>query len=238
LAIWLAALPGIACLGVPITPSAAVASSTHSTYTGAVYLINAGGLSDTPPGPEIARLHSNNATESMWLSAQLVGDNTLTSQFVAFDLGAVYDLTGVYLWNYNQDDHGGTLDLSDRGVQQFSIQVSDDADLTSAIWTGLAGGPTCTAPRAPAAAFENNPPYYNEPAHLVSFAAEDVRLVRLNVLSNYGSLGWVGLSEVRFEGALVPEPAALLLAGVGLAAAMGMRLPRGRRWRVSPLVHL
>lgn len=114
-------------------------------------------------------------------------------------------------------------------MQSFRIQVSSDTDLASALWTDLGG--TFTAPRAPTEVLVNTPPSYNEPAHFIPFSitAEDVRLVRINVVSNYGSTGWVGLSEVRFDAVLVPEPEALLLAVAGLAGALGGRRGRGGR---------
>lgn len=139
-------------------------------------------------------LHGGNWSD-MWIKEGTYPVDT-TAQ-LTFDLGQTFNLGSALIWQYNSD-----IDYN-RGVKDFYIKVSNDGitfetvgDLrTLAVSTGG-----------------------DIPAQVVDFTAT-ARYVQFDILTNFDSQWpWVGLSEVKFVTAPVPEPStyAMLLAGVGL----------------------
>lgn len=155
----------------------AYVSSELATYDRyAVNTINNSGISVDP-----ATLKATHDTvrENMWLSASGVQHQ------IAFDLGAAYDLDALHIWNYNETDEGKT----DRGVRDVEVWVSEDADYASATFT-LAT--TISAEEG------------GTNAQSFPLDGHEIRLVKFNILTNYGGT-LCGLSEVRFSaGASVP----------------------------------
>lgn len=147
-------------------------------------------------------LHDGTYT-NMWMTDQAVQSATLL-----FDLGAGVELTGINIWNYNAD-FGQGYSLA-RSAKDFTVELSlDGVSFVEVLADTLDKGTGLALPAE-------------------SFAlAGEARYVRLNLLNNYGDQ-WtaVGLSEVNFTAADVPEPAslALLAGGLGLIAASRRRL--------------
>jgi hypothetical protein len=126
----------------------------------------------------------------MWLS------DTQPPGELVFDLGGIYKLNAVGLWNYNYSPR------LDRGVQQFSIDYSLDSltysnVVASSVLTQGTGSPLT--------------------ADIFNLGGIEAGFIRLNITSNYGSALYVGLSEVLFDSQSVPEPTTLLLLVLGLA---------------------
>lgn len=186
-------LAGPAAHAALITPVSVTASSTYHPTFSATKLIDGSGL--IPPGNNH---YVDYGGYLSWFSAF----GTTTPSLI-FDLGAAYDLTSALIWQFGY--------VSTWGVNSFAVQTSLDG-----VTYSNAGSYNMT----PAPAIW---PVDGLPAQEFLFAAT-AQYVRLNVLSNYTGPA-SGLSEVRFDGLPasaapsgggVPEPATLLLFGVGM----------------------
>jgi len=125
-----------------------------------------------------------------------------SSPRIGFDLGAHYDLNSVRVWNYNES-------LTLRGVNQSNVLVSSD----NISYTNPFGGAQ-TLNVAPGA---NNVDF----SQVLNFpAGTQGRFVRIDVLSSHGGdNGFVGLSEVQFNGTLADNPPQTLIGGVTATAS-------------------
>ena len=143
----------------------------------------------------IGDLHDGNFN-NMWLddNRTLGGDAVLT-----FDLGQNYQLTGSLVWQSNSD-----FDYT-RNTKDLDILTSLDG-----INFIKAGSYTLSQSTGG-----------NIPAQTLSFNAV-ARYVKFDILTNYGSDGFTGLSEVKFiEAVPEPESYAMFLAGLGLIGLIG-----------------
>ena len=150
----------------------------------------------------------------MWLSRGNDFGGQDLDPFYLVDLGNVYDVTAIRVFNYNE---AGAFAL--RGVQAGRLLVSETAPPT----TADPGGLPVVIPVAPGTNDYTGVLLFNDAA-----APIRGRYFMLDIDSNYGGdNNFYGLSEVQFDGTVVPEPAGLsLLAVAGLAALR-------RRRRVS-----
>ena len=126
-------------------------------------------------------------------------DTTGEPAWLVFDLGAAYDLTAALVWQYNVD-----FGL-DRGVRDIAVSLSaDGVHFVQALESTLAKAD-------------------GDPAPAQSLQLDGVaRYVRFDLRNNYGDqYSWTGLSEVRFDGTAVPEPAtwAMMIGGFGMVGA-------------------
>ena len=135
--------------------------------------INGPGTMTTAPDPSF-----------MWLSDQ---NPNIASQFVTFDLGAIYDLDGSRVWNYNE------VNILTRGVYQMIVRVSAD----NVTYRSLG---TYTLDKAPDPASA-----YRDFSQYLPFKVSDVRYVQFDVRSSWGDTNYVGLSKVRFYSAPADE---------------------------------
>ena len=181
-----------------ITPVGVDATSTFTHYNQykAENLINGSGM--------VGDLHDAGFS-NMWMTDLGVDAATLT-----FDLGGLYKLDGLKVWNYNfgVQEYASTLD---RAANAFTLAISTDGvTYTDILADSLSRG---TGQLLAGETFG------------LSGAA---RFVRLNLTGNHQSdpatYGYspVGLSEVRFEGSAVPEPAtwAMMIIGFGAVGSM------------------
>lgn len=218
-------------------------SVTPSTeFAAAVNLINGSGLDGV--GPVADQLHDNDE-DFMWQSWGGFGEASGTSigANVTFELDQVYDLSGAHIWQYNgaidqdlNDPNNALVTVLSRQVNDFDISISPD--LVSPF---VSLGTNSLAPALdPLAGPVTGPPggTYNEPAQTFGLGAGNLaRRVKITILSIYDPNGtqvlndpngvpvplpdgFSGLSEVRFEGTVIPEPATL-----GLAALSALSLP-------------
>ncbi len=137
---------------------------------------------------EVTGYHSNAANNTMWNNQGLISggtDNLPT--FITFDLGRNYDLASTKVWNWND---AGTLTAGSRNVE-ISVASSVTGSFTSIGNFVLSQGPgTTNVDFGQVIDFSGFP------------AAGDVRLVRFDIITNYGyntgGSTLAGLSEVRF----------------------------------------
>ncbi|MCA9247495.1 MAG: PEP-CTERM sorting domain-containing protein [Planctomycetales bacterium] len=164
-------------------------------------------------------------------------DNWLASGTTSWwkvDLGQTYLLKEALFYNFNATVAAGN---TDRGVQTADIYIYDGAtepnasnfDISNSAfnntgWTLFSAGHTFT--QAPGG--DN----YNTP-DLINFAGVAARFVAFDITSNYGDGGFVGIGEVQFFEAVVPEPSTALLLGLGLVGLSLRRNRSKRRWTVG-----
>ncbi len=171
-------------------------SSQYNADQAAELTIDGSGFTNNPV--TAASLSATGGPNDLhWLSARGYADD----QYITFDLGAEYNLTATYIWNYAFPGN----DRWNRGVKQFDVVgAGSDKVFDSNIATDLvltAGGEDAT-----------------EAAQTLALAASSVRYIRFEIDTNQAestaSNTLTGLSEVRFEGTVIPEPATLGLIGV------------------------
>ncbi len=189
-----------------ITPVSVTASSE---FAQAVNMINGSGL-------DAFGLHDN-SENNMWQTFNLTSGTSIgeTAEFV---LDQNYDLSEAVIWQYN-GVNGFGLPEPDRELDEIELSVS----------------PNMTDPFVSIGTFNMAPAFdqlssVGEPAQLFALAgATNVRRVLLTILSVQGGVddGTAGLSEVRFNGAVVPEPGTF--AGVLLGAGLLFGMRRRRR---------
>lgn len=194
-----------------ITPVSVTATSTFNNgfYT-PQNLINGSGLS--------GGLHDN-SFGNMWQTEQ---SETAKLAQITFDLGGLFDLASADIWQFNYADGvqiPGVISTLDRGVKDFRILTS----LDGVSFTEAFAGTMARADGSPAAA--------------QIFALDGLaRFVQIDIQSNYAE-GTIyttyasGLSEVRFNGSAVPEPAswAMMIGGFGLVGGALRRRSAGAR---------
>ena len=159
--------------------------------------------------------HGNNPVNNMWLSGDGDGNSGNTSiTFQLADLGdPAFSLTGFHLWNSNGFWDGVTL--PDRGAQSANVSVSAD-------------GLTWSTPVAYSFAPGTGLADYTGADYLLS--AANIRFVKFDNVLNFSNAygNYVGLSEVRFVAAAVPEPSTWTLCVAALMAT-GILARRRRR---------
>ena len=131
---------------------------------------------------------------------------------ITYDLEDNYDLSSFTVWNYNEENATG------RGANGVTVSV---ASSVGGSFTALAG--ITTFEEAPGDATTA----FGETFDLTALAAADnVRLLRIDIATNHGGdNSFAGLSEIRFDGTVVPEPSSsTALLGLG-----GLALLRRRR---------
>ncbi|MHC4735157.1 MAG: LamG-like jellyroll fold domain-containing protein [Planctomycetota bacterium] len=163
--------------GEQILAVTARADSSHLDMT-VEHIVDGSGLVD---GDGDGLLEHRETPENMWLSEQ-----GRTKGWVEFDLGRVYELGSILVWNYNERDR------TKRGVKRADVSV----------WTQDSGWQKIFDDFEFAEAEGSFD--YDEPI-LVKFEGVKVQKVRFDDLANLGDEEYVGLSEVRFFQRWGPE---------------------------------
>jgi hypothetical protein len=181
-------------------------SSTFSAARSANNIINGAGFT------EATGYHSSAGGDNIsWTSASSTA-NPLP-HFITIDLGSNYDLASVKIWNWN------TSSSLSAGSKDINLSV---ASSVGGGFTSLGSFVLTIGPGA-------NNVDFGQVIDLSGFAtADDARLVRIDVKSNHGWVnasfpGLAGLSEIRFDGAAVPEPSVLATFGLGACVFLGRR---------------
>jgi hypothetical protein len=189
-------------LAATIVPVKVTASDTFSLFGQYKQenLINGSGLS--------VGLHDSNFA-NMWMTN--LGVNQAS---ILFDLGSTYRLDGANIWNYNFGNPAEFQSTILRGVKDFRLLASSSGvSFAPAIEGRLAIG--------------TGQPLAAQTIQLNAVG----RYLRFEILTNYGQGTYAeqdwnsGLSEVRFSGTAVPEPATwtMLLGGFAFVGAASRR---------------
>lgn len=189
-----------------VTP---VAVDPSSEFADADNMINGSGLDGI--GNVQDQRHDNDE-DNMWQTFS----NPSVGETATFDLGANYDLSSALIWQYN-----GFIDLYGLGTPQRQVN-----EFELAVSSGVSeGGFTSIGTFNLAEALDQSAPGFNEPAQGFALTgADNVRRVQLTINSTYlpdMADGFAGLSEVRFEGTIVPEPATVGLLGLAMLTLLG-----------------
>jgi len=179
-------------------------SSTFSAARSADNIINGNGFT------EATGYHSSAGGDNIsWTSASSTA-NPLP-HFITIDLGASYDLASVKIWNWN------TTNTLSAGSKDIDISVA----------SSIGGGFTSLGSFVLNIAPGLNNVDFGQVIDLSGFtAADDTRLVRIDIKSNHGFsivAGLAGLSEIRFDGVAVPEPSVFAALGLGAVVFLGRR---------------
>jgi hypothetical protein len=184
-----------------ITPVAATESSQAMGNVGCGNLIDGSGLSFVPTTttPITAMPTCTNVYTNCWAGEF---DGVASGQWVAFDLGASYDLTGVYTWN-------GFANHMSKDVDVFVLSSLPASTTTmGTLPSGTLIGSYTLASVASSG---------SDIAGELDAVSGTGQYVMLHIKTNYGT-NTIGFNEVRFVGTatVVPEPGTLALLAGGL----------------------
>jgi len=173
--------------------------------------LNGSGLSATPTDANVlsvthtsATLSDNHYLGNVANTRTDQGDNTIqiVDEVLTFDLGGKFNVTDIYLWTYERSQ-------ASRGLVSFDIAFSTDGGATysaavAASTLGITdfqlwGDWTVTTPQQ----------------RTFSSALTGVDVIQFSNIVNGGDTSRLGISEIRFGGTAIPEPAASLLGGLG-----------------------
>lgn len=173
-----------------VKPVTAQASSAWSGLQTAVKTIDGSGLAyDLITGNPIPMFYPSHVSSlpytTMWLTADYAP--LPTPGTITFDLGAVYNLSGFHLWNYNEV---GSTDYRSRSISNAVALVST---------TGPIDGEGYTTVPLAASRIEmaGSDPYYGDDYAFASSVR--ARFVRIVAQSNWSATDThIGMSEIRF----------------------------------------
>ena len=153
--------------------------------------------------------HTSNPANAMWMTS--TGGSDLTPEII-YDLGAVYNIDRMRVWNYNEGYNNGSFVLTDRGLNRVTVTFGETlSGATASNPTGTNLPNTLAGVTTFAQATGLNS-YEGEE---FTFSTISARYVKIQALSNHGSTDVSGLSEVQFFIAPIPEPSTTLLFGIG-----------------------
>jgi len=172
-------------------------ATTESLYRTDTYLVDGSGLTGNQ--------HGTYPNESMWLSS------AASPQSIVFDLGAVYDVSQLKVWNYNEfgdwPNPGDTL----VNIGANAVSVTYGTTLSGSTLGGATGTVSSITSFAKASGLGD----YTGETFSAPFQA---RYVKVEITSSHGHpINSVGLSEVQFSGTVAP-PAPALITGVTATA--------------------
>ena len=170
--------PPTASLGAFIQPVGATASSFQFSP---IHTIDGSGWGESFPGSGVY-VHAADGPQ-MWASGG--GDS---KGWIQFDLGRTYNVSGAYIWNYNESG-----DWRTRSINRIQITSSLDGQT----WTPVGEFPLGLAPGTPDYRGETVP--FGKPVQ--------ARYFKLQSLGNYRNGEQTGLAEIRFADADHQAPA-------------------------------
>ncbi len=205
-----------------VQPSDAAASSQERPARAPDQSINGSGLSDSTivetddPVPDPWPTHNGvDETGTSWLS----NSQTISNQWIMFDLDGEYEIEDLHVWNYNGNFN---KDAMDRGINELDIKFATDSsvwdDPTHASWSTANSDITQFLDAPGADTYAGDEYSLSTPIN--------AQYVLFDITSNHGG-SFVGLSEVRFT-ATIPEPSSFLLLLLGATAVLTRR-PRRRK---------
>ena len=141
--------------------------------------------------------------DNTFSSNSFLHDNNVTDGTIDIDLGAVYNVESLLVWNYNSH---GTIN---RGFDSADVSVSAD-------------GITYSSAGSLSFAQANDP---NTPGEAITFSSAGIQHVRLENITLHDGLATGGIGEIQFYSEPVPEPGSFALMG----AVVGLLGVRRRR---------
>ncbi|MGD1978361.1 MAG: PEP-CTERM sorting domain-containing protein [Akkermansiaceae bacterium] len=151
--------------------------------------------------------HTGAVEPNMWLSSGTSFGGDDPDPRVTFDLGAVYLISQIQVWNYNENPPN----LTGRGVNAVTINFGTTPALGSTV-PGITNF-------AQASGLET---YTGEVFN--AFTPFTARYIEFDIDSNHGGdNNFYGLSEVQFDGVVIPEPSSVLLGGIALLGLLKRR---------------
>ncbi len=188
-----------------ITGEAATASSVQGARTGQKAVDNSG---ITANGSNLATdgdFEHNSTNSDMWQTLNGQNQGFALGQTLTIDLGALYDLDGMRIWNYNEGNGTPGGDGTDTSVSMYDLETSADAI------TWILRQDDQSLAQAP---------LFGSPGYDGVYTAVDwdnTRYVRITVVDTYRALDdTAGLAEVMFSGTVpVPEPGSIVVASIG-----------------------
>ena len=169
------------------------ANSIDFTFDGSGLPAFTSGVTDFATYAAINPSHASFDTTNAWASAAGV-----FSGVIDYDLGALYAINQVALWN--QD--GGAL----QGINSFDILTSDNSSFTGAVNVGSFNASDASTLM-----------------QTFALAPSVGQYLRLQINSNYGGTCCVTLGEIAADVDTVPEPGTLALLGLGLVGFAASR---------------
>ncbi len=225
------------CATCSATLQAGVITPFSATGTSAVYgspteVINGDGLSGTgsiltqlaneDPAPGDSGLPVG-VTSGEWLVPATSGLS------ITFDLGAVYTVGALDVWNYAEDTALSVFFNAARGAQSVDVLASptnpspvtlvQSFTFSEATYDALPTQYSVSAPYF----------YYSYEVPVVEYTFTTpvtARYFTFDINSNWGDSGYTGLSEVRFT--TVPEPTSCVLFGIAAAGLLAVAYRRRR----------
>lgn len=198
--VWLTGDP--LAYGALITPAGVNSSTAGTDLFPAVHLIDNSGVS---AGFTAASTHAGYASTNSWVTSSYNPDYFASGPVpvLIFDLGSTWSLSDIVIWQYAAGNVGTT---------SRSITVDFSSTGVGGTWSGGVVLPLA----------QSSLPSGVEPSQTLSLGSSfTANAVRVTITDNYFGIGGapggdrVGLSEVKFEGAAVPEPGTLGLIAIG-----------------------
>ncbi len=173
------------------------------------YIVDGSGLS--------GGRHNNGANGEAWLSTGTGYGGDDLEPWVIFDLGDTYTINSFQVWNYNENATGVQVL---RGVNAVTVEYG-----TTLIGGDTVGGVSGTVAGITNFAIADGTSTYTGEV-FNTFTAFNARYIKLDINSNHGGdNNFYGLSEVQFDGVLVPEASSIALLSLG---GIGLLLRRRR----------
>ncbi len=183
-----------------ITPIRATASSYFDVNTRPERSIDGNGLTVKHPIEDSTHTALGGGQNAFHWCSGSAQRSAIDRVWITFDLGTLFDLDAMIVWNYNVDISATTGNpahkQTGRGVRDFKLRFSSDetfehdddivlSDLTLAEASGVS----------------------TETGQVIEFdkSITGIRYVRMEISANHGDPDWVGLSEVRFVGSRCPS---------------------------------
>lgn len=173
--IGIAIMTGMASAGV-ITPTVEDFSSQHEYLSGGRYAINVVNASGLVGDGSAGTTHIN-TDGAQWSTADIS-----FPAYITFDLGGVYDVATMRIWNCNNSPYQSE---GIKDIEVFAGATAESMATQGSYVIAMADGEA----------------FYTGQDHSVSLSA--VRYIKFNITSNHGG-GVTSLAEVRFEGTLTP----------------------------------
>lgn len=231
----LASRPGMnQASGQVLLPIAGVSATAPSTIAGdpdwvATNGDTGSGTWSSPEDPSLEAGASDvlGASDSLADSGMYPGGETRFGDWITplgdsitFDLGGLYNVNDLLIWNYDQQ---GFTDLGADSVTILSSATGDEGSYSTV------GDFSFT--EASDAPYDDpgTPGSYVDPAQILSVNIPDAQYVELVLNSNWGfdTYAWTGLNDVNFVGAsAVPEPSTDAMLALGVAGLVAWRRKR------------